>query len=906
MMNVNVNADDFVSEAEAPRAVVAPRIQTPTIVILLGSTSSIAALELMRQMLTLRAEDRRRVAFVYIDTDDWSSSLIEFRHQYNGLFNEFPLRIAVPAGIDHITRVDQEVSDPLSMKGTPDERRKELHTFIERHTPQYFANGAGGIRNNGHVAACFRQQDIYTTLEQALSTVARLDERQGSRRVHEVQVNIVAFLGGGTGSGIMPDITVMVRDLLINRQLKQRINLFCMLPEPIRGVSITDLSWRKSNATACLLEILAYSLAARQENNFVYSKRMRDKVYRLTRGAIANEIYLIGHAAMDDATNTARIVGLDLFQRITDASGVGFLEHSKWVDRRTLGETDDRGLPTMFGTSCPLEVRFPADETARAFARISAAYLLPLLASYEPVTTNPGPANVREWRREWDDVARISPDPGDPRAIHPSILKLDEFAGADQRRLDITWNKLERFERDTERRIREEVALKKKEELENIQTTPSATTQDENTSLINLRTDHLKRLQQEYAQALEQLTARERPGIPGRPIDLEGNLTTPGNWWFRVRNMRRDFAYEVFETYNNHLQSHAESTRYRLVEELLRDLLEKTQETLDSVVKWFEATKFEEHTQQLEVMGKTSMAWRGYLDQPHPHQRHLFDLRTLRGNDGRNVAVERLYVWSTGGERALNEGTPIDYSLYVKDCVDFIANQAQSSQDDAQESRLEDFSAGRLADRVVDYFHDYYMRLFQDMNLFELLDKAAPASPKGQPRSRQLSSYFLEHLQHIRNLMASLVAFEAELWSKGTTTLDTSIYMGMHFRDGYQRGVLDQALDTLGPVTTRGQSAIIEPSIDPHRLQAVYAQHAISLSTVRDFYLQQNSSMEAYEEHQRKWDGGGSKGLMPVHSSSEAQWLVRDVKLADDPTSLSIVGKPITVVEGLIRTPFDV
>lgn len=903
MQNKKLNPDDFVSEAEAPRSVSAPRIQTPAIVILLGSTSAIAALELMRNMLTLRPEDRDRVAFIYIDTDDWSSSLLEFRHQYNGLFHEFPLRIAVPAGIEHITRVEQAVNSPNAAGGTPDERRKELHSFIERHTPQYFANGAGGIRNNGHIAACFRHQDIYATLEQALSTVARLDERQGSRRVHEVQVNIVAFLGGGTGSGIMPDIAVMARDLLINRQLKQRINLFCMLPEPIRGVSVTDLSWRKSNATACLLEILAYSLAARPENSYVYEKRMRDKVYRLSRGAIANEIYLIGHAAMDDATNTARIVGLDLFQRITDASGVGFLEHSKWVDRRTLGETDDRGLPTMFGTSCPLEVRFPADETARAFAQISTAYLLPLLASYEPDTTNPSPSDVREWKRKWDDVARISFDPSDPKAIRPNVLKLEEFEGADQRRLDIAWNKLERYERETERRIKEIVAQKKVEEFKNIQNSPAAATLGESMSLINLRSTQLKRLQQEYSYALEQLTTRDRPAIPGRPIDLEANLTSPGNWWFRVRSMQRDFAYEVFETYNNHLQAHAESTRYRLVEELLRDLLEKTQETLDNVVSWFEATKIDEHTERLEATGKSSMAWRGYLDQPHPHQRHLFDLRTLRGSDGRNIAVERLYVWMTGGDRSLNEGSPIDYGVYVNRCVDFIAHKSNTPQDDEQETRIEDFSAGRLAERVVEYFHDYYMGLFRDMNLFEVLDKAAPPGPKGQPRGRQQSSYLLEHLQHIRNLMSSLIAFEAELWSKGTTTLDTSIYMGMHFRDGYQRGILDQSIDTLGPITSRGQGAIIEPSVDPHRLQAVYAQHAISLSTVRDFYLKQNSAMEAYFDHQDKWDGG-SKGLMPVHSSSEAQWLVRDCTLATDNQFYPVV-KPITVVDGLIRTPFD-
>jgi hypothetical protein len=105
-------------------------------------------------------------------------------------------------------------------------------------------------------------------------------------------------------------------------------------------------------------------------------------MHRLTNDPIANEVYLLGHASMDDAGDTARIVGLDLFQRTTDSSGVGFLEHSKWVDRRTLGAEDDRHLPTMFGTSCPLEVRFPAEETAQAYAQISASSLLPLLASY--------------------------------------------------------------------------------------------------------------------------------------------------------------------------------------------------------------------------------------------------------------------------------------------------------------------------------------------------------------------------------------------------------------------------------------------------------------------------------------------------------------------------------------------
>jgi len=294
--------DHFVAEADSPRVITESRILTPTITILLGSTSAISALEFMRHMLTLSAEDRRRVALVYIDTDDPSAALTEFRHQHNGVFQEFPLRIAVPAGISHGSWEEQKLSDPAA---TQADELLELHTFIKGKEPQYFANGAGGIRNNGHVAACFHHQAIYNTLDSALVTVTRIDESLNGKRFSEVQINIVAFLGGGTGSGILPDIAVMARDLLSNYQYRQRINLFCMLPEPVREASQTDLSWRKSNATACLLELLAYSIAAGSRGGR-YSKYMRDKVYRLTNDPIANEIYLIGHSSMGDAAGTAR------------------------------------------------------------------------------------------------------------------------------------------------------------------------------------------------------------------------------------------------------------------------------------------------------------------------------------------------------------------------------------------------------------------------------------------------------------------------------------------------------------------------------------------------------------------------------------------------------------------------
>jgi len=901
-MNARIKPGEFSgpTEEDMPLTVRQSRINTPALVIFLGSTATLAGLELMRHMLTLRSDDQRKVALVYIDTDEPNSAIIEFRQYHKGVFQEYPLRIAVPVGISHVERIPQNMGTLKDDVAQP----LEPHTFIRGKEPQYFSNGAGGIRNNGHVAACFHQQSIYDTLERALAAIMRVDMQQNAERRNEVQVQIVTFLGGGTGSGILSDMTVLVRDLLAHHQYEQRINLFCMLPEAVKGVSPTDLSWRRSNTTACLLELVAYSLAAGAlpGAGSRYQKLMRRKTYFLTKDAIANEIFLIGQSAMDDPSGTARLVGLDLFQRVTDASGVGWKEHSQQVDRGTLGETDDRGLPTMFGTSCPLEVRFPAAETALAFAQISAASLLPLLAHYQPRSITPTDGEKRDWIREWNDVAPIDANPSNPKGIRPGQLKFDEFEEADQSRLDILWAKLERFERETERRIKEVVELKAKEEIRLINEMPRATVQDGSTSVLNLRIKRLQYLQEEYNTVLEMLHERQEPRVPARPAQQEAELTQPaGGWFSRMRNAGRDRAYDVFDAYNRRMYIHAEATRYAQLKQVLNQLVQYVQEALNDARSWFEETDMATRVQELESKGLTSMAWQGRLDNPHPHQRHIFDLRTLRASDGRSFAAERLYLWATGGDKVLNDGSNIEYQDFVDDCVDYFGrklNEAQSAN--KQESRIEDQNAGRLADRVVDYFYDFYTHKFQDMNLFELLDKAAPPSPKGQSRVRQVSTYLFEHLEHMRGLMSSLVAFEAELWGSGQSNLDTSIYLGMHWRDGYQEEILQQALDTLGALTKRGQQPLRQLDFDPHRLQASYGQHAISLATIRDFYLEQNSSMEAYINHQEKWDDAGTsaspQGYRPTHSSEEAQRLVRS-KGALNPRSNQ------ALYERLIRKP---
>jgi hypothetical protein len=830
------------------------------LVVLLGSTASLAGLELMRQMLALGVNDRRKIALVYIDTDDPPAPLVEFRNQHNNKFQEFPLRIAVPTGISNADRIDSD--------------GQLQHTFIQEKVPQYFANGAGGIRNNGHVAACFNHQYIQDVLDRAIIAITHLGLDQGATEVQEVQANIVAFMGGGTGSGTIVDIAIMVRDLLAHLQYKQRLNLFCLLPEPINGVTPNDLRWRKSNATAGLLEILAYSRAAANNPLEGYKKYMRGKAYRLTNDPIANEVYLIGHSLMADAGDTARIVGLDLYQRGTDASSVGFLEHSQHVDRRTLGSNDNRGLPTVFGTSCPMVVRFPAEETARAFAQISAAALLPLLASYQPSSVQADEGEQREWGREWNKVARFDSGIGDPQAVHLNEFRRSDFEDASQAQLDILWTRLERLERATDQRISEIIEAKRREELNNIKVVPQQTN---GRSLIEQRIYYLSHLLQEYTTILERLKERDLPGVPSRPHDLEDKLVRQVRLPGVLHRLRRDYAGALCEAYNDHMRLRARSTRIQLLEKLLRELQYHARDALQQSLAWFRDLDVEERSRDLREKGTGSMAWQGRLDYPHPHQRHLFDLKTLRTVDKRNIAIERLYVWATEGEKALKENGEPDYTVFVEDCVTYLARYTPTAGGDAGPLSIDDHIAGRLAEHVVSFFEEYYLNQFEDINLIELLSKAAPPPQQGQTRAEQISGYLAQHLDHIRGLMRSLVAFEAELWNEGPSTLDTSLYLGIHWRAGSnQEELFQRMLKQMGPLTRRGQTPTLQLSYDPHRLDVAYSQHALSLNTVRDFYLEENSSMEYYQEYQKAWEETNGTGLMPVHSSGEAQKLVRD------------------------------
>ncbi|MFL5591723.1 MAG: tubulin-like doman-containing protein [Ktedonobacteraceae bacterium] len=862
-------------------------ILTPTLVISLGSTPALVELELCRHMLSLDQDDYHRVAFVHIDTAEEPSELIAFHRKHQGLFRRFRQDISVPVDIDYA---------PLP--------KEVWHTYIPSRKPQYYATGAAGIRNNGHVAAAFDWRKVDQAIESALQAIEKLETTNNQRTVKEVHVNIVAFLGGGTGSGILGDISILVRQKLITRQYMQRINLFCILPDWMQGSNSNDIDRRKSNATACLLELIALSLVADSQPGSVYHKYMLDEGQNPTSGAIANEIYLIGRTAMGNIEDTARIVGLDLFQRITDSSGVGHLEHSEWMNRLTLESRDDRKLPTMFGTSCPLEVRFPLEEVATAYAQISASYLLPLLFDVAP-THSVNTADIRQqWEDKWGDVATLELGvQGKPLAVDPSQeFTYSEFLDASPDTLDSYWAELERRRDETAGKIKTVIQKQFADEKRRIDTLPNPRP-NELISPVRRKINHLRSLQEEYEMVLYELRRSPAESPPKKP-------EWSPSWLYRIpyfgKRFRQMKAERIRKVYNEILEIHAYQTRYTYLLDAVEDLSKQVKEKLEYTERRLStySMDLQQKANQLANMGYGSAAWHGMLDRPHPHQRHIFDLRSLYKDPEednrrkRNLASERLCLLTAFGvnehvfNQQIEEGGFIDRVIrerikeFIPKCTAYLAASERDERFDPStaDTDLELQSGEHLVERVVNFFYDYFLRQLREKNLIELLRVGA-----GTGQAASVSQYLYEHLDHIKGLARSLIGFQQTLWPEGTRQLFTNVYLGMNWKDGREQEELREAVNKVGAISDRNQTPRIEKMEDPHRLQVSYGQHGISLSTVQEFYRETNSAMAEYIRYQREWYGSAKPHIfpdplpntygsnnIPIHNCGEMERLVCD------------------------------
>jgi Tubulin like len=856
-------------------------IQTPTLVVELGSTPLLAEKELCSHLLSLSDEDRESVAFVHIDTADESGDLQDFHKRHAGRFRRFPQKISVPIAIDYST--------PL---------REPMHTYMPLFLPRYWSSGAGEIRNNGHVAGAFDYHKIKDALENGFRELENLRNRQNEKAVKEIQVCIVAFLGGGTGSGIIGDITLQVRQMLIHRGYAQHIILFCALPDAVQGVDGYSMDWRKSNATASLLEIVALSLVGEAQQGGVYQKYLLDEVQEVQSGPIANEIYLYGRTAVGSIEGTMSIVALDLFQRITDGGGVGELEHNAWMGRHALSGKDDRGLPTMFGTSCPLAVIFPAQEVALAYAQLSARHILPKLVNVKPPPPQISEQQRQDWLNEWRDVALLEANVlGKSLAVTPPRqFSKGEFDDIEPGNLDGLQADLEQRQIETDQQIAAAIQVKEAQERQSIKTPPQAAP-GENSSPAFKKVNHLRLLEAEYAFVLAELKKAPKEQPPASP-------QWQGGWWYALpllgKRLKAAKRESLRAQYNTILEEHAEYNRYNLLVQKVEELLLETRTSLHESLNWFILTgeDLESKSKALAHEARSSGAWQGRLNRPHPHQRHIYDLNSFYDTPHEhNRAAERLYLKTTCSnldertiEKAIGGTDEIDRLVqanivpFISKCVLYLTTGRYDGQAAAytMDAELERHSRESLVENVVRFFYEYYMDKFSKQNLFDLLRVGS-----GQRKDSYVDQYLYEHLYHIKGLTHSMIGFQESLSAGGRRGLPTNLYLGMYWENESEEAELRQAVNRVGVLNDQNQTPELKKHDNPHRLHVLYGQHGVSLSMIQEFYRDTNSMMASYIRHQSAWYGDhlpqifpnpaphpyGNSGL-PVHNCGKKEELV--------------------------------
>jgi CHAT domain-containing protein/tubulin-like protein len=755
-------------------------MRAPVLAIFAGTTAAHAAAEFMRLARDLPERDRGRIGLLLVDTDDPLREPDE-------LWSEFPVRyrprIDVPARIADFPRLPQG-DDP-----------REPHTYLGSRLPLQVGAGAHDIRNDAHVALCLTYQDVRRQMGEAITRITGLHVNDGLPRF--VHVNLVAFIGGGTGGGVIADLACLARQLVEASSFESRIDLTCILPA---GGSADHSEVRRANAVASLLEVLALSMAGTPERP--YRKYVGTRWHEIA-GPIAGEVALIGSAGMADRRDIARVAGMHLYQWVHDPGRVD-------------GARDDRNLPAMFGAPCPLEVRFPTGETALAFAQMAAPELLACLAEPRPgpAPARPDESERRNWEAKWRPVARVR---------LPRLPTQQQYRDLDAQGANALWREIERAERDITARVGDAVARARSDEM--------ARAEYGSRLAAGRQTAHWQALRDEYQVALAfvrqvRVVALDKPGRVNR--------------------------HELFLVHREHLDGHARNERRRLLEPMLRGLLARVHERLETTRPQGPPAGVNELAAELQRGASSSPAWRGELHPPHLFQRHLLDLDALGRVPGRpSQAVARLYDWSTGVILS-----PADRGQLAEEVRGRVGANSRPE---------------RLVQTVVDVLESRYRTLLESADLLRLLELAAP-NESGPLDPRQIAdSALVELMRWLNQMMGDLVpVVPGIVGERAASAFRSEVLLSHPAEPGDGEARILRIADEAG-VFGRVQWRELRAGPDPHRLQVSYRRHGISLAAIPDLAATKDSAMECYL---RSRDTG-----LPVHTCTALEQLVTKLDL---------------------------
>jgi len=786
------------------------RIQDPVINIYVGTSPATVGRYVNQELQGLPDTERRKVTNLFIDTMQLREEL------FNGMRTpgSDTLRLAM---------------EPYQGSGTWSAEQK--HNMFVRtgsepaarlHKPGITVAGAGGVRNNGHFTFCFWSKRIRQRLIEKINLVtAPPQDLQDDQPADTLRINIIVFLGGGTGSGIVSSLALLTRYALKNK-LTPMTAIYGVLPEQPRGQTADMQRRQRSNAFATLLEITSL---------FKLSKRPDARMWHLGELAfdaanlqIVDVIYLYGHGLLTSHEDIYQHLAMDLVARMQNGHGAGAERHRQLPDLIGLHQEDTRGVPTFAATSGVTEIILPRQALIAALARRACQRLLERQSHALPEqqhtlieqrSTALSEQIVDQLRRELDDAQRRhTPEPVDTGILDEgeAFWELIEAHGVD---------------------YREQLRYQRAEIVEALEGECARLIHAEVTQHHDAIFDRRIRLYQELAQRVGKVSD-EVPALSGaafeRDTDLEDRAFRPP--WLPFRRV----SPAQFADYVERLQ----------VTEVEAANAENLREALGRLRRWLKAQE-ELARRDQDVVGRTAHQQTnadttltdGKLLQPHPYRRAALRDAAL---------VDRLYQDLLRRNRLLNEDGELQLAQAL---VLFQAGQQTNSTRPVALSRdaLERFFT-RLFTTTMEQSYNTVLELILAIGGEELL----------RDHLRWALRYALGHLRYHPYQ-------EPETNGRIARQLDVSMVVAQ------RRAQVEELLNQESSRPEAQDGLKLHNSLDPDRITVLYTEYGIALRAIKGMYEANDSYLEDYQRSQDEWRNNAA---LPVHASSLMQELVSE------------------------------
>jgi hypothetical protein len=779
------------------------RIIYPVLNIYLGTSPIQVGRYLNRELRRLPETDQRKVASLYIDTMPIQEERVNGQRTYGS----DTMQIVIPR---------YQGNGAWS----PEQRHNlyiEANGTGKQHKPGISAAGAGGIRNNGHVAFCSWASNIQQSISDKLDLInAPPPLVQDERAAASLRINIIAFLGGGTGSGVLPALTLLTRYVLTRKNVVPQTSIYAVLPEQPRGATEDMRRRQRANAYSTLLELTALMRLRNQQRGarFHFGALQLD----IAAMQLVDVVYLYGHGKLTDHSEIYQHIGMDLFIRMQDGHGAGFERMRQLPDLSGLQETDEHGLPAFIATSGVTEVIFPREELIGAWARQASRIVL---------TTQTSELRTDELSRvekfsnalagklleQLDNALEVAqtrhvPEPFDSFIVDEGEDWWDKFQ---ERKRD--YQKALRFDRDEiVRKLREEYAEQIQAEV-----------------LVSRDAifDRYVRIYRWLQEAVKQVAAMSPNLLPEeRNLDFEERAFNPG--FLRRRRVGRFANYA-----NGLLNAGVESSN-----------AENRRLALEALVDWL-TTEVETRARQFatfRLLGASSdsasdriLIEEGRL--PHGH-------KYIRAALNSGELVSALYL-----SLLRQSGLELDGRLNVTRVLDELQAEQRKSAADLSDALLEQFFTRRF--RLALQTRDQATGTMIPKTVLEIIQQFG-----GEALLRQ---HLWWGLQWARGHLNYNPYQEDKTNGRIARQLDVAVM---------SRGEGDRLWTMLNEETTRSEvqnGLRLLNSLDPDRITFLYTEYAVAVRAIDGMHENSDSYLADYCASQRNWM---LNGIMPPHSST--------------------------------------